>query len=149
MTGSPIFRTLIAALCLAALSLLLMRLTDSAPANIAGPAAQNELTQTPIPMRVRIRCSHLPTSLSLTSGNQKLADLNAPTELRWEGTVSVPIPPEGLELALTATWADGLSGDQAVTVELEPDERDSQSQTAWTDASDPTHLTAYLGYRWK
>ena len=106
MTGSPIFRTLIAALCLAALSLLLMRLTDSAPANIAGPAAQNELTQTPIPMRVRIRCSHLPTSLTLSSGNQKLADLNAPTELRWEGSVSVPIPPEGLELALIATWAD-------------------------------------------
>lgn len=149
MTGSPIFRTLVAALCLAALSLLLMRLTDSAPAKIAGPAAQNGTAQTPIPMRVRIRCSHLPTSLSLSSGDQKLAELSTPTELRWEGSVSVPIPPEGLELVLNATWPDGLSGDQAITVELEPDERDSQSQTAWTDASDPTHLTAYLGYRWK
>lgn len=149
MTGSPIFRTAIAALFLAGLSFLLMRLTNSAPANIAGPAAQDEIAQTPIPMRVRIRCSHLPTNLSLSSGIQKLAELNTPKDLRWEGTASVPIPPEGLELMLTATWPDGLAGDQAITVELEPDERETQSQTAWTDATDPTHLTAYLGYRWK
>ena len=145
MTGSPIFRTWLAALSLAALSLLLFKLTAAAPALIAGPD-MNASAEAPVAIRLRLRCSQLPQSLKLMSGPQTLAELSPPAGLRWEGTTSLPIPPEGLELTLTADWPQDSEGEKAISLELEPDGRDAQSSTVWTDT---TELTEYLDYQWK
>jgi hypothetical protein len=80
---------------------------------------------------LRVSYAHQPTELSVALGEQVLTGSPEPggvTEL----TVDLPVGKDGLELSLSAHWPAGTPR-TAVTVDVEPDGLDSQSQTRWTD----------------
>lgn len=101
--------------------------------------------ETKVPTTVRVRFAHKPSKLSLKLGAQDLltdADLSAsPVETSRD----LLLPKEGIEVQASAIWPDGTP-DTALTVELEPDAMDSQSQTRWSTGS---MLSETLVFQWK
>ena len=93
--------------------------------------------------RVVVRWAHKPAKLSLKSGNKEL--LTAIAEDPMETEVQLLIPKEGIELQAEAEWPAGTPN-TALTIDLEPDSLESQSQTRW---SVDGKLSEIIVYQWK
>ena len=143
MKGSPILRTLIAVIGLVLVGALLFRMTHAeAPASASEDVAGGHPEATA--MRIRIRASHPPQSLTLRHQSEVIADFKNPQEQEWEIETLIEISPGGVELLLKASWPD-IVDHAAVTVELEPDALEGKSQTGWSDAGE---MEAYLTFQW-
>ncbi len=147
MRGSPPLHLFICLLGFALLALPLARLTFARPDIVAMKDANQSapVTSTSTPTLIRIRFAHAPETLSLKLGVKELAPspishLPSPLEIR----AAVPIPADGIELILNATWPQGTP-DTAITVELEPDDKDARTQTCWSRGA---QMSEVLSFSW-
>lgn len=102
----------------------------------AAPAVQTEL------LYATIRYTGKPLSLRLRQGNQEWeADTTQmPVELELETAASAK-----LELELLAEWPE--SAPQAVTLEIEPEGRESRTETQWKPEGS-TRLHSLFSFKW-
>lgn len=107
----------------------------SAPSETA-PAAQTEL------IYATVRFTGKPLNLRLRQGNQEwVADTTQmPAELELETAATSP-----LELEVLAEWED--ASPQAVTLELEPEGRESRTETHWKPEGS-TQLHSLFTFTW-
>jgi hypothetical protein len=100
-----------------------------------------------VPTFMRVRLAHKPSTLSLTVDGKELlsADQQKPQELDLSLEAPLTIPAEGVEIFAKATWPEGTP-DTAVTIDLEPSEKDPKSQTNWSAGTELG--SAYL-FQWK
>lgn len=147
MRGSPLIHCLIGAIAFALFAIPLARLTFAR--GIPGPPAPASRV---VPERagvtrtfIRIRCAHTPKSISLKLGGKELIPPAASASSSpIETEAPMPLPGDGVELALEARWPEGTP-DTAVTVELEPDELDARRETRWSTG--PV-LNEILSFKW-
>ena len=150
MKGSPIVRTLVAWVGLVLVGVLLFQMTNADGDSVQGATSSVEVVELSgaVPTMIRIRASHQPGSLVLSHGSEVIAEYKTPQELEaleWEIDSHIADPEQGVELVLTALWADGQEN-AAVTVELEPDGLETKSQTEWCVGGE---LSATLFFRWR
>jgi len=145
MRGTPPLHLVLFFVVFGALSVPLAKLTFARPA--PPPMAPAKETAEATPTVIRLRFAHVPQSVSLKLGGTELlpAAVASHPSGNMETRADLKLPPDGIELVLTAAWPDGTP-DTAVTVELEPDGLDTQSQTRWSDS---TSLSEPLTYQWK
>lgn len=97
-----------------------------------------------VPTLVRLRYAHKPQKVTLSQGGRELLAVTqfdaSPLELK----AGLEISHDGNELILAATWPEGTP-DTALTVELEPDGFETQSQTRW---SSEAALEEVLTFTW-
>ena len=107
----------------------------SAPSETA-PAAQTEL------IYATVRFTGKPLNLRLRQGNLEwVADITQmPAELELETAATSP-----LELEVLAEWED--TSPQAVTLELEPEGRESRTETQWKPEGS-TQLHSLFTFTW-
>jgi hypothetical protein len=92
---------------------------------------------------IRIRYAHKPDHLSVTLGNQNVVSDGA--NLLQGMSDDLVIPEEGVELQVEADWPAGTP-DTALTIEMEPDSLETQSQTRW---SHDGRMSEIIVYQWK
>lgn len=128
MRGSPPLHLALFLIGFAFLAVPLVKLT-SAPAARTAFTPVAAVVSEKVPVLVRLRFAHPPVKVRLALGSQILVD--GPVQSPHELTHEIKLPPDGIELSLSATWPDGTP-DTAVTVELEPDALDARSETRWS-----------------
>ena len=146
MRGSPPLHLILFALGFALLAVPLSRLTFARPIVVRDTSALVTDVLT-VPTIVRIRVAHVPEALSLKlNGHELVAGGGTrPTAAALELRENIAIPADGLEFLLSAKWPSGTP-DTAVSVELEPDGLDAQTQTRWSTGA---QIEDVITYRWK
>ena len=132
MRGFPALNAL---LLLAGLSLLwipLARLTG-APDRIP-EAPQSDAPHQESPVRLSLRFAHPPLSLRVSHLDTVVWETSDPEAMADGTVIQLAIPPEGIDLALSATWPDGTP-ESALQLELEPEGLDTQSAVVWGEGS--------------
>jgi hypothetical protein len=143
MRGSPPLQLALILIGFLLLGIPLVALTSGRETMPAPVAALT--TSYSVPTLVRVRWAHRPTTLSLwVNGKPLLAPLDLALPM-IEGQAELLLPKEGIEIALKAEWPAGTP-DTAVTLELEPDERDAQTQTRWSSTG---KLAEIIPFQWK
>lgn len=147
MRGFPPLHVLTFAIAFALLAIPLAQLTFARPDE--APVAQVRVEQkagNKVPTFMRIRLAHVPTSLSLkVEGHELLSpEQQKPTETDISLDTEITIPAEGLEILATATWPEGTP-DTALTLDLEPSEKENRSLTNWSAGN---HLSAAYTFHW-
>jgi hypothetical protein len=146
MRGSPPLHLVLFVVGFALLAVPLAQLTFARPARPA--EAREEAPSADTPTVIRLRFAHVPSSVSLKlDGAELLGKSSGPlsNRLRMETRGNLHIPSDGIELGIAAKWPQGTP-DTAVTLELEPDGLDAQSQTRWSSGAS---LNEVLSYQWK
>lgn len=145
MRGSPPVQLalLLAGFILVAVPLMQLTSARDLPAQVA-PAVVGA-HEAKVPTTVRVRFAHKPVKLSLKLGAQELLAAPDLSASPVETSTDLLLPKEGIELQVSATWPDGTP-DTALSIDLEPDALDAQSQTRWSTAS---VLQETLVYQWK
>ncbi len=128
MRGSPPLHLALILVGFALIALPLIGLTSMAVPTTSGAPSLAE-RQPEHQVFIRLRFAHPPSHVTLSDAEQTLYE--GQTELLQELSRTLIIPAEGLELSLTVKWPEGTP-DTAVTLELEPDALDTQSQTRWS-----------------
>ncbi len=145
MRGSPPVQL---ALLLAGFLLVAVPLMQLTNAKNVGPEAAipgaNE-AQAATPATLRVRFAHRPTELSIKHGDRNLLQGVDVSESPVEAGLEVVIPKEGIEFQVSAKWPEGTP-DTALTVDLEPDAMDTQSQTRWSVAGT---MQETIVFQWK
>ena len=144
MRGYPPVHLLILMLAFGALAVPLINLTTSDAATQPAPekAAQAAGLHKTL---LRIRLAHPPQSISLKHGDKELLpqpDLKTPI---IETQSELEIPADGIELLLSAAWP-ASTPDTALTLEIEPDELDTKTETLWSTGS---RMTEVISFQWK
>lgn len=149
MRGYPPVHIFLCIIAFAAFAIPLARLTFARPAFIEARAIDETSTtaaqSNEVATTIRVRLAHIPSSLSLKLGEKELLPADAASHALSEIQVPVNLPSDGIELFIQANWPDHTP-DTAVTVELEPDGLETQSQTRWSNGSS---LDEILPYQWK
>jgi len=132
MRGSPPLQLALLILGFVLLTVPLARLTSDPARQTGLPVDLASAKTVSVTLRLRTRDAPLAASLKL-AGRELL-----PAKLQrgpWSSTVElnadIPIPKEGIEFFLTVAWPPGVP-DTAITLEVEPDGLDAQSQTRWS-----------------
>lgn len=131
MRGSPPVQL---ALLLAGFLLVavpLMQLTNARNVEPGAAVPETVESQAATAATVRVRFAHRPAGLSIKHGDRDLLQGVDASESPVETGVELVIPKEGIEFQVSARWPEGTP-DTALTVELEPDAMDAQSQTRWS-----------------
>ncbi|QIF01316.1 hypothetical protein [Roseimicrobium sp. ORNL1] len=99
-----------------------------------------------VPTFIRVRLAHVPTSLSLKVDGHELlaAEQQKPKETDISFNTEIAIPADGLEILATATWPEGTP-DTALTLDLEPSEKENRSLTNWSAGN---QLSAAYTFHW-
>ncbi len=155
MRGFPPLHVIIFTLAFALLAIPLSRLTFARPEPSVTTAHAGGVGDSPayeVPMLVRVRTAHLPSTLSLMlDGRMELLrqEYQRPTESTFEFERNIPLPrnlADGIEIFARATWPEGTP-DTALTIELEPlEDLSSRSATQWSGGS--TELAAPFSFSW-
>jgi hypothetical protein len=145
MRGSPPLHLVLFAVGFALLAIPLAQLTFARPERQA--ATQVEKASTATPTLIRLRFAHAPKSVSLKQhdGPELLSGTSGPPGAEIEARGDLRISEDTIELLLDVTWPEGTP-DTAVTVDLEPDEKELQGQTRWSTGA---RLEEVLSYQWK
>ena len=143
MRGSPPLHIFLFALAFALFAVPLARLTFARPAPPAKAVVVEKRT-TGTPTLLRVRLAHQPATLSVTLDGKSLLQAADNQSTLQESRVDISIPAEGVELLIEATWPAGTP-DTPITVELEPDGLDTQSQTRWSSGGT---LHEPFSYHW-
>lgn len=151
MRGFPPLHVIAFTLAFALLAIPLSHLTFARPDG-GGPAKDNgtpattaaAATKTKLTTYARLRLAHLPVSLSVTLDGIELlpVDGQKPLEGNVEFETALSFPNEGIELVVTAQWPAGTP-DTAVTLELEPEEKEARTQTQWSTGESMSKPFAY------
>lgn len=148
MRGSPPLHLLLALLGFALFAIPLARLTFARP-EVQHPASENaEPIAKPGQMKchITIHALPVPASLSLKAGGTETVNgLPAALSSAMEFDTELPIAHDTLELLVGATWPQG-TGNAAITIDIEPDGHDSQSQTRWASGAE---LAEVLTFKWQ
>jgi hypothetical protein len=140
--GSPPIQLFLLALAFALLAFPLARLTGNGAvtARRAEPAAV--VLETPV--WIRLRFAHPPRQVSLLQEERNLlagADLSSsPIEVETR----LRLGADGEELRLEAAWPEGTP-DTAISVEIEPEGRETREVTRWSDGPE---LNDLLLFQW-
>lgn len=145
MRGSPPLQLVLLTLAFALLTVPLARLTSAS--SVSARPASPQLVAKTIPVTLRLRTRDVPRSVSLKLAGQELLppDLQHgawPAKAEWDAQLA--IPKEGVEFFLTATWPPGTP-ETAITLEVEPEGLDAQSQTRWSTEG---QVSEALLFRW-
>jgi hypothetical protein len=145
--GFPPLHVITFAIAFALLAIPLAQLTFARPNEL--PVAQvrvDQKAENKVPTFIRVRMAHVPTSLSLKVEGRELlsAEQLKPKETDLSLETEIAIPTDGLEILATATWPDGTP-DTALTLELEPSEKENRSLTNWSAGK---QLSAAYTFRW-
>ena len=145
MRGSPPLQLALLTLGFVLLTVPLARLT-SVPVHHAGQNP-NLPAATSVPVTLRFRTRDAPASASLKLAGKEILPPNL-QHGAWPSTVELnaqfPIPKEGVEFFLTLTWPPGVP-DTAITLEVEPEGLDAQSQTRWSSGG---QVSEALPFHW-
>ena len=146
MRGFPPLHLVIFAIGFALLAVPLSRLTFARP-TVVREAAPLPADAAAVPAIIRIRVAHVPDSLSLKVNGRELVVGADPklTAATLELRENLSIPAEGLEFLVSAKWPAGTP-DTALSVELEPEGLDAQSQTRWSSGA---QMDDVIVYHWK
>lgn len=147
MRGSPPLHLILFAVGFALLAVPLAHLTFARPAAPEVQAVDEKPESVTTSTLVRIRFAHPPQSLSVKLGERELL---TPQMLHGAKSVielqqDLTLGHDGIEFLVTAQWPAGTP-DTALSVELEPDGLDAQSQTRWSSGGS---LAEALAYHWK
>jgi hypothetical protein len=138
MRSSPPLQLALVLLGFILLAWPLIRLTSALPRQVDEVQAPVK-NEGKLHSLLRVRYAHAPSKISLKHGAVELLPAGG-----YEAEVELPFPKEGLELILSAQWPDGTP-DTALTVELEPDGMDAQSQTRWSAAAVVDEVILFSG----
>lgn len=93
---------------------------------------------------VRVRFAHRPLTVSLRQENKEILPKLDLSQSPIEAEAKLEISHEGDEFIATATWPEGTP-ETALTVEIEPEGFDTQTQTRWTSEG---RLDEVLTFQW-
>ena len=82
------------------------------------------------PVYASLRATGRPEKLQLRLHGELLAEVAG--DLPWEGDLLLPVGCNATDIEVEAVWPE--SGEQAVTLTLEPDGREACSCTRWAEA---------------
>jgi hypothetical protein len=141
MRGFPPIQIFLLVLAFVVLAVPLSQLTGTTTPRKA--AVVKSVESTSVKSLVRLRYAHKPVTLSVKIADKELmAGIEAsPIEL----TTSLPSVKDGVDVFLSATWAEGTP-DTSITLELEPDGLASRSETRWSSAGS---LDEVITFEWK
>ncbi len=141
MRGFPPIQIFLLVLTFVVLAVPLSQLTGTTTPRKA--AVVKSVESTSVKSLVRLRYAHKPVTLSVKIADKELiAGIAAsPIEL----TASLPSVKDGVDVFLSATWAEGTP-DTSITLELEPDGLASRSETRWSSAGS---LDEVITFEWK
>jgi hypothetical protein len=142
MRGTPTVHLALLLALFIVLAVPLIRLTGGEAQVRTAPVI---VSATEVPMRLSIRCSHAPSKLSVKHGSRDLLNEVSPTDARYETDCALPLPAEGIELSVDATWPPGTQN-TALTITLEPAEHDALNQTVWADRDT---LSEIIVFHWR
>lgn len=147
MRGSPPLHLVLFAIGFVLLAVPLAQLTFARPAAKGGVIVQTEPDAPTTSAYVRLRFAHKPESLSVQLDGRELV---TPGSLQSAMSVieikeNLLLTSDGLELLVNSKWPAGTP-DTALSLELEPDGFDMQSQTRWSSGN---HLSDALTFHWK
>ncbi|WP_009963916.1 hypothetical protein [Verrucomicrobium spinosum] len=132
MRGFPPLHLLLFAIAFGLVAVPLSHLTFARPVVARAQTAKPAAIPDGIHTYVRLRFAHVPEKVSVRLGDQMLLDEKTTAPSATMTTeVGLVIPKEGLELLVQATWPTGTPS-TAITVELEPDEKETRTQTHWS-----------------
>lgn len=132
MRGFPPLHLLLFAIAFGLVAVPLSHLTFARPAVVQIQKGKPAATAEGVHSYVRLRFAHVPEKVSVRLGEQLLMDEKTTSPAATMGAeATFVIPKEGIELLVQATWPAGTPN-TAITVELEPDEKETRSQTHWS-----------------
>lgn len=141
MRGFPPIQLALLIIAFIVLAIPLSHLTGNAQAKpVAKTGTKEEKT---VKALVRLRYAHKPATLSLKIGDQSL--VTETDESPAEIEAQLIEPKSGIDVLLAATWPENTP-DTAITIEIEPDGLDTQSQTRWSTAG---NLDEAITFTWK
>ena len=95
--------------------------------------------------RVTVRAVPKLATFSLkVGGREAVTGFSDTLASPMEADAQLALPDSGAELLVSATWPQGTT-ESAITVEIEPDGRDAQSQTRWSNSG---QMNEVLTYKW-
>ena len=141
MRGFPPIQIFLLCLAFVVLAIPLSQLTGAGSHAKAAPV--KVVASASVKALLRVRYAHKPVTLSVKiAGKELMAEIGAsPIEL----DASLPSVKDGVDVFLSATWADGTP-DTSITLELEPDGLASRSETRWSSAGS---LDEVITFEWK
>ena len=145
MRGFPPVQIFLLCLAFAVLAIPLTHLTGRTRAQeLARPRPElRAKNQGGTQARLRLRYAHVPTSISVKIGEQVvIAKVEAAPV---EATALLNEPRDGVDVFVVVEWPEGTP-DTAVTLEVEPDGLETQSQTLWSSSG---KLDEVVTYKWK
>ncbi|MBE2283629.1 MAG: hypothetical protein IAE77_09265 [Prosthecobacter sp.] len=141
MRGFPPIQLALLIIAFIVLAIPLSHLTGNAQDKPLAKAGTKE--EKHVKALVRLRYAHKPATLSLKIGDQSL--VTAADESPIEVDANLIEPKIGIDVLLAATWPENTP-DTALTVEIEPDGLDTQSQTRWSSSGS---LDEAITFTWK
>ncbi|WP_050026355.1 hypothetical protein [Verrucomicrobium sp. BvORR034] len=144
MRGFPPLHLLLFAIAFGLVAVPLSHLTFARPAVVQPQTGKPAAIPDGIHTYLRLRFAHVPEKVSVRLGDQLLMDEKTAAPAATMTTeASLVIPKEGLELLVQATWPIGTPS-TAITLELEPDEKEARSQTHWTADSAFSQIYSFV-----
>lgn len=144
MRGFPPLHLLLFAIAFGLVAVPLSHLTFARPVVVQGQTGKPAVIPDGIHTYVRLQFAHVPEKVSVRLGDQLLMDEKTAAPAATMMTeASLVIPKEGLELLVQATWPTGTPS-TAITVELEPDEKEARSQTYWSADSSLSQIYSFV-----
>jgi hypothetical protein len=141
MRGYPPIQIFLLCLAFVVLAVPLSQLTETTKPGKA--AVVKVVESTSVKSLVRLRYAHKPVTLSVKIADKELIAEIAGSPIEVE--TSLPSVKDGVDVFLSATWADGTP-DTSITLELEPDGFASRSETRWSSAGS---LDEVITFEWK
>jgi hypothetical protein len=129
MRGSPLLQLLGLVLALVLLAIPLRYLTSASPAETL-PVDRDASTSNLKPVELKLLSSTAPFTFEIRFLGKPLwaGTAQRATETK---TVQIPFPPEGVDLTISARWAN--PGMAALQLTVTPADQPSLSQTLWGD----------------
>lgn len=134
MKTSPLKQCLWTLLAAVLLAVPLYRLTMPAAAvSVRDTGGVPEKAENEVACLLAVRCVSAPEKLVVRLGGKVVFDLAEESEFspRMEKDVLLPLRKK-MEFHLEAVWPETESGDQPITVSIEPDGMEERSATRWS-----------------
>lgn len=141
MRGFPPIQIALLVFAFIALAIPLSHLTGNVQAKPLVKTDKEE--EKPVKSLVRLRYAHKPVTLSLQIGGKALVSSVDVSPIEFDAMLIAP--KNGVDVLLAATWPQNTP-DTAITVEIEPDALETQSQTRWSSAG---NLDEAITFTWK
>jgi hypothetical protein len=147
MRGSPPLHLLIVLLGFALFAIPLAKLTFARPESPHASSRHEEpvIEHGKTKCRIIVRSVPKLASFSLkTAGGDPINGFPTSATSPMEADSQIAIPDTGVELLVNATWPQGTT-ESAITVEIEPGGRATQSQTRWSSSG---QMSKVLTFKW-